>query len=151
VGSGLVGLARPGEVRAQAQKTIQMPADEMIAMRKAKMDLQGGIASALKFAVDNKVTELKAFKPAGTALAASAKTIPDLFPPGTETGGDTKALPAVWTDREGLKKDADALQVAGERLAKAAEANDQAAFAAAFEEVGKACGGCHRTFRAKTQ
>ena len=80
------------------------------------------------------------------ALAALIKLVPGLFPDGTDSG-DTRALPAIWSDR--AKFDA-AAKTAGEAalaLAAAAESGDMTAITDALGKLGKACGDCHKPFR----
>ena len=68
-----------------------------------------------------------------------------MFPAGSDKG-ETKALPAVWTDMAGFQKASAASMAAYDAMGKAADA---AALGAAFAETGKTCGACHNTFRAK--
>jgi cytochrome c556 len=73
---------------------------------------------------------------------------PDRFPAGTESG-NTRALPALWQNRAGF---VEAYAALGPRLAElrgAAESGNAAAFAAAVQATGGACGNCHRQFRAR--
>lgn len=71
---------------------------------------------------------------------------PARFPAGSGTG-ETRALPAIWTDRAGFET-ANSNMVAQLRsLQAAASAGDQAAFAAAFQQTGATCGACHRPYR----
>ncbi len=128
-------------------QTVQIPAKEVIAARRSTFDLVGATFSAMKRAIDAKA-EVKPFKGGAEATGKWGAAIPGMFPAGTDQG-DTKALPAIWSDQAGFEKAAQALVVAAAALAKAADADDQAAFASAFQEAGKACGGCHRGFRAK--
>jgi cytochrome c556 len=121
---------------------------DIIAVRKAGMDLQGAALGAVKAAVGAGV-DVKNFASAGSAMSAWAKQIPSIFPAGTDKGDDTKALPTIWSDSAGYTKAAAALGTAADKLTAAAKANDKDAFAAAFKEVGEACGGCHKTYRAK--
>jgi cytochrome c556 len=69
-----------------------------------------------------------------------------LWPEDSKTGGDTRALPAIWTSMkdyldwfDGFAKDA-----------KAADAaiTDEASFKAQWKNVVDYCGGCHKDFRA---
>lgn len=147
--AGLVpaGLAPIGP--AHAQGMVQVPADAIIAGRQAAYSLMGANYGDMKRAVDAKVTEVKPFKNNADAIAKWAKAVPGMFPAGTEQGNNTKALPVVWSDRAGFEKAAADLRSAAEELSKAADANDPAAFATAFADTGKACGACHRTYRAK--
>ncbi len=121
---------------------------DAIAVRQAGMSLQGAALGAVKAGVAAGV-EVKTFANAGTAMSLWAKQIPSVFPAGTDKGENTKALPAIWSDSAGYAKAAAALGTAADKLAAAAKANDKTAFAAAFKEVGDACGDCHKTYRAK--
>lgn len=87
------------------------------------------------------------------AVAASLATFGDaatkfgdLFPPGTETGADTEAAPAIWEDRAGFDA---ALQDLADATAAAVTAAP-----ATLEEakpvlgpIFKTCKGCHDTYR----
>jgi cytochrome c556 len=127
---------------------VKLPAGDVIAARRAAFDLMTVTFAAMKHAIDTKA-DVKPFKGGAVAIGKWSEAMPGMFPEGTDQGHDTKALPAIWTDHAGFGKAAEALVVAAAALSKAADANDQTAFAAAFQDAGKACGGCHRTFRAK--
>lgn len=72
--------------------------------------------------------------------------MPALFPAGSGTG-DTRALPAIWTDRAGFEQ-ANANTVTQlQALRTAAASGDVAATAAAFNQTGATCGACHRPYR----
>lgn len=63
--------------------------------------------------------------------------------------GETRARDAVWSDPDGFSEAlADAL-AAAKNLQSNGENNDQSAFADAFGQLGQACGGCHRNYRAR--
>lgn len=68
----------------------------------------------------------------------------------TENTKDEKsrALPAIWAEPAKFKEAQDRYQGAVAKLV-AASKGDEAAFKAVAGEVGKSCGGCHETFRAK--
>jgi len=119
---------------------------DVIAVRKAGMRLESSTLGAVKLAV-GAGAEVKSFAGAGAALSFWAKQLPSLFPPGTDKGGDTKALPAIWSDSAGFAKALAAGVAAADKLTAAAKANDKDAFEAAFKEVGNACAGCHKTYR----
>jgi cytochrome c556 len=142
-----IGLAALFGAAAHADDEVELAPSTLIAIRQAGYDLQGANLGDLKRAVEAKTTEVKPFKPNAEAIVAWSKVIPSLFPKGTDK--DTKALPAVWSDRAGFEKAAANLTAAAETLVKAADANDPAAFATAFKATADACGACHRPFRAK--
>ncbi len=133
-------------VPCRAQEAGALPPDQIIAIRQSLMDLQGGVAAAMKGAVDAK-EDVKPLTAGAKALVSSSKVIPALFPTGTEKGHDTKAKPEVWSDKAGFEKAAATLTAQSEKLVALADANDKAGFATQFAEVGKACGGCHRPYR----
>jgi cytochrome c556 len=143
----LIGAAALTFCAAQASAQALSP-DQIIAVRQAFMDLQGGNAAAMKAAVEAK-EDVKPLAASAKALVSSSRMIPTLFPAGTEKGHDTKAKPEVWSDRAGFEKAAANLGAQAEKLAAAADANDKAAFATQFAAVGQACGGCHRPYRAQ--
>jgi cytochrome c556 len=131
-----------------AQQAGPLPPDQIIAIRKAMMDLQNGVAGAMKGAVDAK-QDVKPFVPGAKGLVSSSKVIPLLFPAGTEKGGDTKAKPDIWSDQAGFQKAAANLTAAAEKLVPLADANDKEGFATQFAAVGQACGACHRNYRVR--
>ncbi len=119
-----------------------------IAIRQVGMDLTGGNLAYIKSVVTAK-GEVKPLEVPAKAIARWAATIPVLFPPGSETGGDTKALPEIWSDRAGFEKIASAAGAAATKLAEAAKANDADAVAVQFKALGEQCGACHKGYRAK--
>ena len=133
-----------------AQGTGPLTPDQIIAARQSGQALMGASFTDMKYAIDTKATDVKRFKAAADAMVRWMGVFPALFPPGTEQGHDTKALPAIWSDRPGFEKDARDMVAAAQKLAQTADANDPAAFAGAFQDTGKACGACHRAYRAKT-
>ncbi len=136
---GLAGLSRAGDA-------VDVKPDDIIAARQAGYDLQQGVATAMKSAVDSG-SSVKGLEDGAKGLVSWGKVIPTLFPVGTETGHGTKAKPEVWSDRAGFEKAAANFVAAADKLAPLAAADDKAGFAAQFKEVGGTCGACHRQFR----
>jgi cytochrome c556 len=64
-------------------------------------------------------------------------------------GENTKALPAVWTDSAKFQDLANRLQAETAKLGVVARARDEAGVKAQWGAVGKTCGACHESFRAK--
>jgi cytochrome c556 len=81
------------------------------------------------------------------AYEQAAATYANLFPEGSQTGGDTAALPAIWANRADFN--ARIAKWAADARTEGAKVTDLATFQAAFGEVTKNCGSCHETYRAR--
>jgi cytochrome c556 len=78
---------------------------------------------------------------------AAGEKLPDLFPETSKTGGDTAALPAIWTSMADFR--AKAAKFVEDSKAALVSAKDLDSFKNAFSGVTKNCGDCHQTYRAK--
>lgn len=103
---------------------------------------------------------LKATSQAATPAEAKAKlgeaiafseSIVSRFPKGTGIGdaGVTKsrALQEIWAKPAAFKAAADAMTATLKNIESALATGDKAKVEAAFGEVNKGCGGCHKIFR----
>jgi hypothetical protein len=63
-----------------------------------------------------------------------------------QDGGETKALPAIWSDKADL--DARYAKLSQDTTASLATIKDQASFATAMPAIFKYCGGCQEKYRA---
>jgi cytochrome c556 len=83
-------------------------------------------------------------------LDDTAKKLPTMFPASTKglkAEGDYSASPKIWEDAAGFKtKISDFATVVTEAKAKIKDADS---LKTVFPTIGKACGGCHETFRVK--
>lgn len=86
--------------------------------------------------------------------AAELATLAGMIEDGMVAGSDSEsipgsaALPAAWTDPADFAQRAANLRTAAETVASQAVAGGfQAAQVAASEDIGPACGGCHRNYR----
>jgi cytochrome c556 len=86
---------------------------------------------------------------ATTNLVALSKMPWEGFVAGTESVGNTKALPVIWTKAADFKKAGDNMQAEIVKLAAAANAGDAEGFKKQFGVVGGTCKACHDDFRAK--
>jgi len=102
----------------------------------------GGIFQNMKGEVDAKANIPHHAK----ALAPLAAAVVAMFPPGSD-GGRTK--PEIWSDWAGFERAAANLVTAANALAAVADSGDMGKIGAAAGGVGKACGGCHKPFRAE--
>lgn len=123
-------------------------ADDPIAERKANRKEVGDLAKQLKAVVDAGGPASGVVEPA-RKIAALEAPFDKMFPAGSDKG-DTKALPAVWTDWKGFEDASHTLVTQATALADAGAAGKSPDdIKAAFAAMGKACGGCHTAYRAK--
>ena len=123
-------------------------ADDPIATRKALMKANGDATKVVVPMLKGEAPfKLEAVQAALTAYADSAGKMGRLFPKGSETGGKTEALPAIWTNKADF--DAKMAKFGEDSKAALASIKDEASFKANFGGVLKNCGGCHETYRAK--
>ena len=122
--------------------------DDIVAFRQARYKWMGDAFGNMKKVIDagGDVAPLAAD---AAAISAWGHRIPTVFPVGTETAHNTKALPAVWSDRATFTQRAAALETEAGKLSTVAAGGDKAAFAAQYQTTGGACGACHRQFRGR--
>lgn len=85
---------------------------------------------------------------AATSLLQNFTNLPDLFREGSITG-KSEALPLIWENWEDFRARFDKNAASSARMLAAAQANDSAAYGAAFKEIVDSCGGCHMMYRGK--
>jgi len=150
--SGAIGLAQaqvaiPPVPPAPPKPPFAKPEDAIVA-RRAAWKAQGQIADAMNKTIQAG-GDTSGFAADAQWMADWGKQIPTMFPAGSETGDDTKALPAIWSNKAGFDQKAADCSAAAGKLAQLASAKDEAGFAAQFKVMGGTCGACHREFRAK--
>lgn len=128
--------------------TIAMAQGDPIAERKENRKQMGAAMRAVKGIIDAKGPTVGAVEQAAKMKTLEVAFV-KMFPKGSETGGETKALPAIWTDWAGFEAASKAADAAYDKLAVAAGSGDMAALTAAFGDTGKACGACHEKFQRK--
>jgi cytochrome c556 len=136
----IVALALAGAAHAAGPDPIET--------RQAGQDLMLGNFAGIRAVVAAK-GDVKTLEKPAMALARWMKQFPSQFPPGSDTGHDTKALPAVWSDSAGFQKAADNFVEAADKLALLAKDGDADGVASQAKVVGDACGACHKTYRAR--
>lgn len=121
-------------------------AQDPIAARQAAMKEVGknfGVVNRMNCGQD--AFDAAAASAAFTAIATASKDYATLFPVGSETGGETEALPAIWQSK--AEFDAIAMDLSTAASAAATASTDEASFKAAFSSVGKTCSACHSKYR----
>lgn len=141
----LIGALAAGAMVGGA--TIAMAQGDVIAERKENRKQAAAAMRAIKGIIDAKGATSGAVEQAAKLKTLEASFV-KLFPAGSDKG-ETKALPAIWTDMAGFQAANKAADVAYDKLAAAAGSGNLEALTAAFGETGKACGACHDKFRAK--
>lgn len=123
--------------------------DDPIKARQDRMEMIGDSMKALgQMAKGEKDYDSETATKAVQTIHDSITGFTDLFPAGSESGGDTEAAPAIWTDMEGFEKAAMNLKDATEKaLPAAGESLD--ALRGVLGDIGKNCKGCHENFRVK--
>ncbi len=71
------------------------------------------------------------------------------FGPGTDIGGNTKALPEIWKDPAKFKEASEKMIAAVAKLNAAAKVGSLESLKGAFGAAGGTCKNCHDSFRAK--
>jgi cytochrome c556 len=119
--------------------------EQIVAARQSAYMLSGGSFAGMKAAAEAGADVKQLAFPSRT-LARWARTLPSLFPAGTNLS-TSKALPAVWSDRAGFEARAAAYADAARLLAEAAQTGDRAAFLARWAEARATCAACHDGYR----
>jgi cytochrome c556 len=119
--------------------------EQIVAARQSGYFLSGGSFASMKFAAEAG-HDVKQLAFPARSLARWARTLPSLFPAGTDLPS-SKALPEVWSDRAGFEARAAAYAEAATRLAEAAQSGDRDAFLARWTEARATCSACHDTYR----
>ena len=81
------------------------------------------------------------------AIVETMSKLPwEAFGAGTDKG-DTRALPAIWTEQAKFKEGADKLQTAATQLTAAAKTGNLDSVKTAFGAAGQTCKACHDAYR----
>lgn len=129
----LVGLSGAAFAQADTIKT-----------RKETMKAMGASIGALvKMAKGEEPFDAAKAKAAVDTMSAKAKGFDALFPKGTETGGETEAAAAIWSDTAGFK----AALAKFETTVGGVNVASLDGVKASVGAIGGTCKGCHDGFR----
>jgi hypothetical protein len=112
----------------------------------APMSAEEAYAARVELMKSNGATMRGAAELTGEPAISNFQTIPSLFPEGSIVD-KSRALPAIWEDFEAFTAIAESGAAAAQTALDAATAGDNAAYMAAVEQIGQACGTCHQTYR----
>lgn len=141
IGVTATGVARPA---AEAPS-----AEALVAARQAAFRLNLASFLAVKAAIARGDDVKTLALPAG-AMAGWAQAMPGLFPAGATTP-QSKALPTVWSDRQGFEAAAANMAMAAAKLNELARAGDATGFQAQYAVLGGTCAACHDKYRQPEQ
>jgi len=127
----------------------QMKPEVMVKQRQAAMTLQGKYFGPMVGMAQGKVPYDAKIVQRNAGFLDNLSRMPwDGFADSTK---DVKsaALPAIWAEPAKWGEAADRLQNETSKLYAVSRSGDEAAVKAQIGAVGKACGGCHESFRQK--
>ncbi|MHA1151740.1 MAG: c-type cytochrome [Alphaproteobacteria bacterium] len=139
----LLGLA------SQAQ-AVNEP-ENVIKYRQSVMKAINGHTGAIVGVVKGEVNYVDHVTAHAQGINAMSKLLPGLFPSGTSQmeSAKTRALPAIWDDFSKFEAAAKTLEVESAKMIVVAASGDLGAIGDQLQNIGKACGGCHKPFRQK--
>jgi cytochrome c556 len=137
----LLGLA------SQAQ-AVDEP-ENVIKYRQSVMKAMSGHTGAIAGVVKGEVSYVDHVAAHARGVNAMSKLIVGLFPKGTSQmdSAKTRALPEIWDDFSKFEAAAKVLETQSAKMIEVAESGDVAAIGGQLQNMGKACGGCHKPFR----
>ena len=137
-----LGIAAPTDVVAQDEVEASPIAQYRQSLMDAFRTHMGGVRAALDETtpIEHSVYHAESFERMALALA-------DAFPANT-AGPGSRALPAIWADRDDFMDKVTAIQVASTELVAASRTGDVALIQPALQAVQGTCRSCHDTYRA---
>jgi len=141
--AGLAVAVLSGEALAQAKP------ETLVKQRQSAMTLMGKYFGPMVGMAQGKVPYNAQVVQRNAGFLDNLSRMPwDGFTEGTK---DVKsaALPAVWSESGKWAEAADRLQNEASKLYAVSRSGDEAAVKAQIGAVGKSCGACHESFRAK--
>jgi cytochrome c556 len=127
----------------------QAKPDVLVKQRKAVMTLQGKYFGPMAGMAQGKIPYNASVVQRNAAFLEVLSKMPwDGFDPSTK-GEKSAALPTVWEKSGEFKQAGERLESEAAKLAAVSKSGDEAAVKAQIGATGKACGGCHETFREK--
>ena len=142
--AGLLLTAAALSTPALAQ--FQKPEDA-IKYRKASFTVLAAHFGRIGAMVNNRVPFDAKVAADNAAVVETMSKLPwAAFGPGTDKG-ETRALPAIWTEQAQFKEGSDKMQAEIAKLSAAAKTGNLEAIKAAFGAAGQTCKACHDDFR----
>ena len=140
----LIALVAVAVASAAAPSAVQAQ-DGVIEYRQSIMQSFRIHMGGVRAAVDGTVPMDHAGRHA-VSFYEMALSLANVFPEGS-TSADSRALPAIWQDRDGFIGAVTDIQTATANLVEATETGDAEAVSAALGGVQATCRACHTDFR----
>ena len=139
----LLGLA------SQAQ-AVNEP-ENVIKYRQSVMKSMGGHLGAIVGVVKGEISYVDHVAAHARGINEMSKLLAGLFPEGTSQFefAKTRALPEIWDDFSKFEAAAKALEAESAKMVEVAASGDLGAIGGQLQNLGKACGSCHKSFRQK--
>lgn len=120
----------------------------VVAYRQGTMKAFGGHMAALKAIFTDGQKQFLPYALAhGEAIAALTKSIPEMFPPGSEYR-KSAAKKQIWQTWDDFVDRARNLERLAQEFVQAAKGGDEVAMQSAFQKMGKeGCSSCHERYR----
>ena len=119
---------------------------ELIEARKAMMHMAATLTFENVMPAARNGGDVKLQQHSAESLAYFGHSIAGLFPAGS-LAPDSRASPAIWTNKADFEARSKAFGDASARLAELAKAGDSAGFAAQAKVVAGGCNSCHARYR----
>ena len=129
----------------------QVKPEIMVKQRQSAMALIGKYWGPIAGMASGKVSPYNAdvISRNATYLENLAQMPWDGFHDSTKDEKNTKALPEIWSQKAKFDELAQRLQTETAKLGEVARKKDEAGVKQQYAAVGKVCGACHESFRAK--
>lgn len=149
--SGVAATLAAISVAAFSQGAPPNPDKTAIETRQGLFKLISNQSGAIRGALRAPTMDADAVALSAMRIKTLAGMAPELFARDTRQFKDapTRALDGIWSSAADFKTKADGLASAADAVAAAAKSGDKAAVQKAADDMGKACGACHDSFRAK--
>jgi len=135
-----------GTLSAPAFAQFQKPEDA-VKYRKAALNVMANHFGRIGAMANGRTPfDAKAAAESAAIVETMSKLPWEGFVAGTDKG-DTRALPAIWTEQAKFKEGADRLQADTAKLNAAAKTGNLDAVKTAFGAVGQSCKACHDAYR----
>lgn len=129
----------------------QVKPDTLVKQRQSAMTLMGKYFGPIAGMASGKVSPYNAdvISRNATYLENLAQMPWDGFHESTKDEKNTRALPAIWSQKAKFDELAQRLQTETAKLGELARKKDEAGVKQQYAAVGKTCGACHEGFRQK--